>query len=90
MIPGQLSNFLSVSVGPITGHSWKRLVQRALRENDPAQLLQCVDVTEIAMLFRWQELGKDIDAEELVAMQAAADNLLIIKTHRLGWPGFQR
>jgi hypothetical protein len=90
MIPGLPANFLSDTVGPITGRSWERLVQSALTENDPDKLLGYIHATEIAMFLQWQELGIRIDAEEHAAMQAAADTLLAIKMHKLGWPDFRR
>ena len=86
MIPALGTNFLSVSVGPITGRSWQRFIQKALREHDPDKLLQYVHASEMAMFFRWQELGKNIEPGEMASMQAAIDNLLAIKIHKLGWP----
>jgi hypothetical protein len=86
MIPGLLTNFLPVSVGPVTGRSWQRFIQKALREHDPDKLLQYVHAGEIAMFFRWRELGKSIEPGEMAAMRAATDNLLAIKVHKLGWP----
>ena len=86
MITGLGTNFLSVSVGAITGRSWQRFLQKALRENDPDKLLQYVHASEIAIFYRWQELGESIDPGEMASMRAAADNLLAIKTHKLDWP----
>jgi hypothetical protein len=89
MIPDLFTNFLSVSVGPITGRSWQRFIQKALREHDPDKLLQYVHASEIAMFFRWQELAESIEPGEMVSMRAATDNLLAIKIHKLGWPGLR-
>ena len=83
-------SYLSTTVGPIHGHSWKRHIQKALRENDPNRLLHFVYATEIALFFRWQELDGKADKQELTAMRSAADNLLAIKVHKLGWPGLPR
>jgi hypothetical protein len=53
-------------------------------------LLHFVYATEIALFFRWQELDGKADKQELTAMRSAADNLLAIKVHKLGWPGLPR
>jgi hypothetical protein len=86
MITGLGTKFLSVSVGAITGRSWQRFIQKALRENDPDKLVQYVHASEIAMFFRWQELEERMEPGEIASMRAATDNLLAIKIHKLGWP----
>jgi hypothetical protein len=82
--------YSSAKVGSIHGHSWKRQIQKALRENDPEKLVHFVYATENALFFRWQELDAKFDKQERAAMRSAADNLLAIKVHKLGWPGIQR
>jgi hypothetical protein len=76
----------SETVRPLHEHSWKRHMQKALRENDPAKLVQFVYATEMALFFRWQELGVEPSESERAAMRSAADNLLAIKIYKLGWP----
>ena len=61
-------------------------MQKALRENDPARLVQFVYATEMALFSRWQELGGQAPEPERGAMRSAADNLLAIKIYKLGWP----
>ena len=68
------------------GRSWKRLIQKALRENEPEKLSDLVHASEGALFVRWQELRENEGLEERASMQAAADNLLAIKIHKLGWP----
>jgi hypothetical protein len=67
--------------------SWKTAYGKALWESDTKKLLTEIHATEEALYFRWQEIGDDLDhAPERAAMQAAAEDLLAIKIHRLGWP----
>jgi len=82
-----LRGYMSATVRPIHEHSWKRHVQKALRENDPNKLVHFVYATELALFLRWQELDGKADEEERAAMRSAADNLLAIKIYKLGWPG---
>ena len=84
MFSGLRRSYLSITVGPIHGHSWKRHIQKAVRENDPNRFLHFVYATEIALFFRWQELDGEDAEPELTAMQSAADNLWAIKIHKLG------
>jgi hypothetical protein len=72
--------------GASDGRSWKRLVQNALRENESEKLSDLVHASEGALFVRWQELRENEGLEERASMQAAADNLLAIKIHKLGWP----
>jgi hypothetical protein len=57
-----------------------------LRENEPEKLSDPVRASEGALFVRWQELRENEGLEERASMQAAADNLLAIKIHKLGWP----
>lgn len=88
MFSAQRSTYWSPAiVRPLHEHSWRRHLQKALRENDPAKLVQFVYATEMALFFRWQELGGQPTEPERSAMRSAADNLLAIKIYKLGWPG---
>jgi hypothetical protein len=69
--------------------SWKRYLNKAMREPDAAKLAPLVYACEEALILRWPELGADdIHHEEREAMKAAANDLWMIKIHKLGWPGF--
>jgi hypothetical protein len=69
---------------------WKREVERAVRELDPARLTACVYDAEWAIFQRWQELGaRSGHTEERIEMATAVDELLSIKIHRLKWPDFR-
>jgi hypothetical protein len=83
---GQPSFAASARV-PVT--DWKRQVQKAMRELDPARLTACVHDAEWAIYQRWQELGARSSIEERGAMAAAVDVLLSITIHKLGWPDFR-
>jgi hypothetical protein len=86
MFYGLRTAYLSARAGPTLGLSWKRQIQKALRENESEKLSDLVHAAEGALFVRWQELRENEGLEERVSMQAAADNLLAIKIHRLGWP----
>jgi hypothetical protein len=46
-----------------------------------------IHATEGALFERWQELGDDPgNTRERATMEAAAEDLLAVKIHRLGWP----
>jgi hypothetical protein len=87
MFSAQRSTYWSRAiVPPLYQHSWKRHMQKALRENDPDKLVHFVYATELALFFRWQELAGQSSEPERAAMRSAADNLLAIKIYKLGWP----
>lgn len=86
MFYGLRSVYLSARTGGLQGRSWKRQIQKALRENEPEKLSDLVHAAESALFVRWQELCENDSPEERASMQAAADNLLAIKIHKLGWP----
>jgi hypothetical protein len=91
MFEDQTEAFESNSVPPKPDRrcSWERCLQKAMRESDPAQLLKLVYAAEEALLLRWKELSHDSNhGGERKAMKAAANELLAIKIHRLGWPAF--
>jgi hypothetical protein len=67
--------------------SWKTAYERTVWELDKEKLLALIHATEGALFERWQELGDDpACTRERIAMKIAADDLLAIKIHRLGWP----
>jgi hypothetical protein len=71
----------------VRSSSWKTAYEKALWESDTKNLLTEIHATEEALFFRWQELGDNgAHAEERVEMRDAAEDLLAIKIHRLGWP----
>jgi hypothetical protein len=66
---------------------WKSAYERAVRESDAKKLLTEIHATEEALFHRWQEIGDDVaHAKERIEMEAASEDLLAIKIHRLGWP----
>jgi hypothetical protein len=66
---------------------WKTAYEKTVWELDKEKLLALIHATEGALFERWQELGDDpANTRERVAMEAAAEDLLAIKIHRLGWP----
>jgi hypothetical protein len=66
---------------------WQKLYRDAMRENDTDVLTELVSKAEAAMFDRLQELASNPGGEEEKrAIQAACDDLLEIKTARLGWP----
>jgi hypothetical protein len=70
--------------------SWKTEYEKTIWETDKDKLLPCIHATETALFLRWQELGNDSTTkEERAAMNGAAADLLAIKVHKLGWPGFK-
>lgn len=63
------------------------LVQTTVGEPDTRVVEEFVYDIEEAMYVRWQELARGpADEAELQALKAAADDLLAIKVHKLGWP----
>ena len=69
--------------------SWKEPYRHALKESDPQKLTELVHAAEYAIVLRLQELENSTDHhEERAEMKRAAADLLVIKTYKLGWPGF--
>ena len=67
--------------------SWKRSLEKAMRESDSERLLSLVYDTEIALFIRWQQISNDETHQaECDAMNAAASDLWAIKIYKLGWP----
>jgi len=70
--------------------SWQELYQAALAESDKEKLAQLVMTVEEAMFVRAQGLSDSrVDDKERTLMAEATQKLLIIKTEKLGWPGFK-
>jgi hypothetical protein len=70
---------------------WQLLYEAAVAENDPAKLMTLVGTIEEALVVRSQEISHSCDhADERNAMAQAAENLLAIKTGKLGWPSLDR
>jgi hypothetical protein len=70
-------------------YSWTAPYERALAETDINQLHARVLEAEDAMLTRCLEIRRDDKSKEiqaeLTALRAAADELLKVKTEKLGW-----
>jgi len=67
--------------------SWKETYQRALRESDAEKLQNMVGEAEEAIFRRFQELEDSSNHnEERTELNAAAADLLVIKTLKLHWP----
>jgi TRAP-type uncharacterized transport system substrate-binding protein len=68
-------------------HHWRVLLQAAVNEPNTTTVEQLVYQIEEAIYQRFQELARGpSNAAEIQALKAAADNLLAIKVHKLGWP----
>jgi hypothetical protein len=75
--------------------SWEEVYQAALLENDREKLTGLVRALEVAIVRRRQELtsgaehplaGIEENDQERTAMVLAAQEILKIKTEKLGWP----
>jgi hypothetical protein len=67
--------------------SWQTEYEKTLWELDEEKLLSLIHATEGALFRRWQELGNDPGhTQERIGMEAAAEDLLALKIHKLGWP----
>jgi hypothetical protein len=67
--------------------SWRQLYLDALNETRIERLESAVMAVEGAIFERWQELGESPGhVVERAAIQAATDELLMIKVEKLGWP----
>ena len=66
---------------------WHILYQAAVDESNPSAFERLVFETEHAICCRLRELSKNPDGPlELNEISAAVDNMLRLKTERLGWP----
>jgi hypothetical protein len=67
--------------------SWKTAYEKTMWELDKEKLLALIHAAEGELFERWQQLGDSpAHARERAAMKKAAEDLLAIKIHRLGWP----
>jgi hypothetical protein len=67
--------------------TWKTAYDRVVWETDAKKLLTEIHAVEEALYLRWQEIDDDAShTKERAAMEAAAEDLLAIKIHKLGWP----
>lgn len=71
--------------------SWQKLYQAVLVETDRDRLTDLIGAVESAIVRRRQELTKREGADaERYAIEVAAEEILNIKTARLGWPAINR
>jgi hypothetical protein len=67
--------------------SWRQLYLNVHREKGIERITQAVMAAEAAMFDRMQELCEASGhTEELNQLREATDELLVIKTQKLGWP----
>jgi hypothetical protein len=67
--------------------SWRQLYLNVLREKGIERITQAVGAAEAAIFARMQDLSEASDhTEEHKQLKEAADELLAIKTQKLGWP----
>jgi len=70
--------------------SWQDLYHAALAEEDREKLIGLVGALESAIVRRRQELAHIAENDkERAAMVLAAEDLLKIKTEKLGWPALK-
>jgi hypothetical protein len=70
--------------------SWREPHRRALDEVDKTKLAEHVHLVEGALFRRWQQLsGSDDHHEERREMDLAGQDLLRMKTEKLGWPSIK-
>jgi hypothetical protein len=73
-------------------YSWQSAYERVQPGTSPARLHAAVIEAEEAMVARTMELsthgGGSESMSELEALRPAGNELLKIKTEKLGWPGF--
>jgi hypothetical protein len=68
-------------------HSWKEPYLAALKETDQKRLTDLTYAAENAIFFRLGELEGSADHhEERKELKAACNDLLKIRTNKLGWP----
>lgn len=68
--------------------AWKVAHRRVLLETDTNRLPALAHELESALFIRAQQLDTSVaDDQERQEMQLASDDLLNLKTNKLGWPG---
>jgi hypothetical protein len=71
--------------------AWRELQQAALRESDSNRLHGLILAVEKAMFLRAQQLdASEAHRKERAAIDQAAEELLSIKTEKLGWPAISQ
>jgi hypothetical protein len=69
---------------------WQRAYGEAMQETDPDRLVRLVRTAEEAIMHRLQDLALTPGGEEEKrAIQLACEDLLGVKTGRLGWPALE-
>jgi hypothetical protein len=67
--------------------SWKEVFEQARHETDQQKLGDLVLAAEAAIFRRYQEIAPSSNHhQERQSMKEAADYLLAVKVHQLGWP----
>jgi hypothetical protein len=67
--------------------SWRQLYLNAQREKGVQRITQAVMAAETAIFERWLELSQSAgDCEERKQLHEASDELLRLKSEKLGWP----
>jgi hypothetical protein len=78
---------IAVSSSPARTPSCGSSIAETPRGLHEEKLLQVVSFVEEILFVRWQSLDEDpAHKDERLAMEAIADDLLVVKIHRLGWP----
>jgi hypothetical protein len=71
--------------------AWRELHQAVLRESDSNRLHGLILAVEEAMFLSAQQLDKsEAHRKERAAIEQAAEELLSIKTEKLGWPAISQ
>ena len=66
---------------------WEKPLLEAQSETDLQKVAEKVEAAETAIYLRMRELSNSRDEQqEIEALQRAAQELLIIKNEKLGWP----
>jgi len=75
------------SVPSVEIPSWKTACEKTMWELDKDKLLAQIHAAEGELFERWKEIeDSPAHKRERAAMKIAADDLLAIKIHSLGWP----
>ena len=71
--------------------AWRELHQAVLRESDSNRLHGLILAVEEAMFLSAQQLdASEAHRKERAAIEQAAEELLSIKTEKLGWPAISQ
>jgi hypothetical protein len=78
---------IAVSSSPARRPSCGSSIAERPRGSHAEKLLQIVSFVEEILFVRWQSLDDDpTHKDERLAMEAIADDLMVVKIHKLGWP----